>query len=423
MLPTQAALLFSQTYRCKRPALHFLNLCTFGCIQSGNMKDESVFRNKNLYIIFGVTLTAMMGVASITPAFPDIIRYFDIRPEQVGLLIVAFTLPGIFLTPFTGMLADHYGRKKVLIPSLFLFGVAGAACMFAPGFYWLLGLRFLQGVGASSLSSMNITLVGDLFEGKQRTAVMGYNASVLSIGTASYPALGGVIAIFGWQYIFLLPLLAIPLGFWVMNGLNNPEPHNKAGLRTYFGRVWKTINQRTVWGLLIINFMIFLILYGTYLTYFPLMMEKRLGADSYHIGLMMSLMSVTTALMSSQLGRINQLLGLKRQLGAGQQRLPCSLFADACFRKLLDAGLLGDRFWRGPRRYYSFHPEHDGGFRRHERTRRFYVAEFDGIARGANFWPFAGGNFLCFKRARRCLPNRGRDGFRYADRYFRPGSR
>ncbi len=281
------------------------------------MKDESVFRNKNLYIIFGVTLTAMMGVASITPAFPDIIRYFDIRPEQVGLLIVAFTLPGIFLTPFTGMLADHYGRKKVLIPSLFLFGVAGAACMFAPGFYWLLGLRFLQGVGASSLSSMNITLVGDLFEGKQRTAVMGYNASVLSIGTASYPALGGVIAIFGWQYIFLLPLLAIPLGFWVMNGLNNPEPHNKAGLRTYFGRVWKTINQRTVWGLLIINFMIFLILYGTYLTYFPLMMEKRLGADSYHIGLMMSLMSVTTALMSSQLGRINQLLGLKRQLVLG----------------------------------------------------------------------------------------------------------
>lgn len=281
------------------------------------MGNESVFKNKNLYIIFGVTLTAMMGVASITPAFPDIIKYFGIRPQQVGLLIVAFTLPGIFLTPFTGMLADRYGRKKVLVPSLFLFGIAGVACMFAPGFYWLLALRFLQGVGASSLSSMNITLVGDLFEGKQRTAVMGYNASVLSIGTASYPALGGVIAIFGWQYIFLLPLLAIPLGFWVMNGLRNPEPNNKASLRSYFGRVWNTINQKTVWGLLIINFMIFLILYGTYLTYFPLMMAQRLGADSYHIGLMMALMSIVTAMMSSQLGKINQLLGLKKQLVLG----------------------------------------------------------------------------------------------------------
>jgi len=281
------------------------------------MNTNSVFKNRNLYIIFGITLAAMMGVASITPAFPDIIKHFGISPQQVGGLIVAFTLPGVFLTPFTGMLADRYGRKVVLVPSLFLFGIAGFACMFAPGFYWLLALRFLQGVGASSLSSMNITLVGDLFEGKQRTAVMGYNASVLSIATASYPALGGLIAIFGWQYIFALTILAIPLGFCVIRCLNNPEPKNKASLRSYFGRVWKTVNQQTVWGLLILNFVIFLILYGTYLTYFPLMMEKRLGADSSHIGLMMSLMSITTAGVSSQLTRINRLLRLKQQLIIG----------------------------------------------------------------------------------------------------------
>ena len=281
------------------------------------MNTNSVFKNRNLYIIFGITLAAMMGVASITPAFPDIIKHFGISPQQVGGLIVAFTLPGVFLTPFTGMLADRYGRKVVLVPSLFLFGIAGFACMFAPGFYWLLALRFLQGVGASSLSSMNITLVGDLFEGKQRTAVMGYNASVLSIATASYPALGGLIAIFGWQYIFALPILAIPLGFCVIRCLNNPEPKNKTSLRSYFGRVWKTVNQQTVWGLLILNFVIFLILYGTYLTYFPLMMEKRLGADSSHIGLMMSLMSITTAGVSSQLTRINRLLRLKQQLIIG----------------------------------------------------------------------------------------------------------
>ncbi len=281
------------------------------------MPDNSVFKNRNLYIIFGVTLAAMMGVASITPAFPDIIKYFDISPQQVGGLIVAFTLPGVFLTPFTGMLADRYGRKVVLVPSLFLFGIAGFGCMFTKDFYWLMVLRFFQGVGASSLSSMNITLVGDLFEGKQRTAVMGYNASVLSIATASYPALGGVIAIFGWQYIFALPILAVPLGICVIKCLNNPEPKNKSGLRSYFGKVWKIINQKTVWGLLILNFMIFLILYGTYLTYFPLMMEKRFGADSSRIGLMMSLMSVTTAGVSSQLGRINSWLGLKNQLIVG----------------------------------------------------------------------------------------------------------
>jgi len=281
------------------------------------MTSESIFRNKNLYIIFGITLIAIMGVASLTPAFPDIIRYFNISPQQVGGLIVAFTLPGVFLTPFTGMLADRYGRKKVLVPSLFLFGIAGFACMFTKDFFWLLTLRFIQGVGASSLSSLNITLVGDLFEGRQRTAVMGYNASVLSIGTASYPALGGVIAIFGWQYIFALPILAVPLALIVMKGLKNPEPSGKMHLKSYFGRVWRIVNQRTVWGLLIANFIVFLILYGTYLTYFPLLMEKRLGASSSNIGFMMSLMSVMTAIMSSQLGRLNRLLGHKRQLIIG----------------------------------------------------------------------------------------------------------
>ena len=61
------------------------------------MSGESVFKSKNLYIIFGITLIAIMGVASLTPAFPDIIRYFNINPQQVGGLIVAFTLPGVIL--------------------------------------------------------------------------------------------------------------------------------------------------------------------------------------------------------------------------------------------------------------------------------------------------------------------------------------
>ena len=279
--------------------------------------ERSVFKNNNLYIIFSVTLVAVMGVASITPAFPDIIAYFNIDDQQVGWLIVAFTLPGIFLTPITGTLADRLGRKSVLVPSLFLFGLAGVACMFAPGFYWLLGLRFLQGVGASSLSSLNVTLIGDLFSGQRRTAVMGYNASVLSIGTATYPALGGVIAILGWQYIFALPVFSIPLGIWIIRGLDSPSLNNRKQLKDYFGQVWKTINQKAVWGLLIMSVIVFLILYGSYLTYFPLMMEKRLDADSSHIGIMMSLMSVTTALVSSQLGWINRRISVRPQLIIG----------------------------------------------------------------------------------------------------------
>lgn len=148
---------------------------------------------------------------------------------------------------------------------------------------------------------------------------MGYNASILSIGTAAYPALGGFIAVFGWQYIFYLPLLAIPLGIFVMFGLNNPEPKDHQGIGEYFRRIWKNINQRSVWGLFLVNMLVFVLLYGAYLTYFPILLSERLHATSVHIGLMMSIMSLVTAAISSQLGRINKLLQSKTilLLGAG----------------------------------------------------------------------------------------------------------
>ncbi|MBL7972008.1 MAG: MFS transporter, partial [Prolixibacteraceae bacterium] len=166
---------------------------------------------KNVIIIFGITLIAVMGISSITPAFPGIIRYFGISTQQVGWLIAAFTLPGVFLTPVTGILADRLGRKLVLVPSLFIFAIAGFLCSFTRDFHSLLFFLFFEGIGAAGLSSINITLIGDLYSGDKRTALMGYNASILSIGTAAYPALGGFIAALGWQYIFYLPLLAIPL--------------------------------------------------------------------------------------------------------------------------------------------------------------------------------------------------------------------
>lgn len=272
---------------------------------------------KNMIIIFGVTLIAVMGIASITPAFPGIIKYFGISIQQVGWLIAAFTLPGIFLTPVTGILADRIGRKLILIPSLLVFGIAGFLCSFMTDFHSLLALLFIQGIGASSLSSINITLIGDLYDGEKRTALMGYNASILSIGTAAYPAIGGLIATFGWQYIFYLPLLALPLALFVWLGLNNPEPKDHQGIGEYFKRIWKSINQPSVWGLLLVNMLVFVLLYGAYLTYFPILLSERLQASSVQIGLSMSVMSLVTAATASQLGRLNKWLALKYLLMAG----------------------------------------------------------------------------------------------------------
>jgi ACDE family multidrug resistance protein len=274
------------------------------------MAKDRLYRDRNLQIIFGVTLMAVLGVSSITPAFPSITRELGITGGQVGLLITFFTLPGVILTPLTGVLADRFGRKRILVPSLFLFAIAGLACTFIRDFNLLLGMRVLQGIGAASLGSINATIIGDLYSGEQRVAAMGLNTSVLSIGTASYPAIGGALALLGWNYPFLLSIIAVPIGILVLTSLKNPEPKNSQDMKEYLVNVWRYLKDIRVAGLFAAGILTFIILYGAYLTYFALFMGESFGASSFIIGIVMSSSSLTNAAVASQLGRINRWFSL-----------------------------------------------------------------------------------------------------------------
>ncbi len=276
-----------------------------------------VFRDRNLQLVFIVTLVAVMGVASIAPAFPQIIRHFRIGERDVEWLVAAFTLPGVFLTPVMGVLADRLGRKNILVPSLILFGLAGFACVFVGDYRHLLLLRFLQGIGAASLGSINVTLIGDLFSGSRRIEAMGYNASVLSIGTASYPAIGGLLATAGWRYPFALPVLAVPLGVLVALRLEAPGPGAVQTLGSYLAATWKNLNRQSVWGLFLLNILVFFLLYGAYLTYLPILLGSRLESTPLAIGLVMSATSATTAAVAASAGKWNKLLRPRTVLIAG----------------------------------------------------------------------------------------------------------
>ncbi len=277
-------------------------------------KYQSVIRNPNLHLIFLVTLLAVGGVSSIAPALPLMVKELHVEPGQIGLLITVFTLPGVILTPLTGILADRYGRKVILVPSLFLFGIAGFLCTFAHTFEFLVLLRFIQGIGAASLGAMNVTLIGDIFSGNQRATAMGYNSGILSIGTASYPAVGGALALAGWHFPFLLPLLAIPVGLLILFRLKNPEPEAPQSMKQYLINTWKNINRRKVWGLFIINILVFFIIYGTLLTYFPIHLEKKFGVNTLIIGLVISSMSVTTAIAASLTGYLTRKYPVRKLL-------------------------------------------------------------------------------------------------------------
>lgn len=263
-----------------------------------------VWKDHNLHVVWFVTLMAVLGSSSVSPAFPEVRQQFGVSVGQVGLLITVFTLPGVFLTFFAGALSDRFGRKRILVPSLLLFGSAGGACALAPNFETLLLLRVLQGVGAASLGALNVTLVGDLFSGRERTTALGYNSSVLNVGTASYPAIGGALAAFGWYYPFALPLLAIPVALLVLFSLRNPEPRNDQELKEKAQSVWERAKNGCVIGLFANTFVVFVILFGALIAYLPSFMSERFGSGSLFIGLVLASTSITAALASTQAGRL-----------------------------------------------------------------------------------------------------------------------
>ena len=274
------------------------------------MAKDSLYRDRNLQVIFGVTLTSVMGVSSITPAFPSIIRELGISGAQVGLLLTFFTLPGIILTPLFGVVADRFGRRRLLVPCLFLFGIAGTACAFTRDFDTLLVLRALQGIGWAALGSMRTTIIGDLYSGRQRAEVMGLSTAVLNIALFCYPIVGGALALQGWYYPFLLSIIAIPVGILVLTKLKSPEPRSAGSLHQYLRGIGGHLKNVRLVILFVAAMLVFLIFWGTYLTYFAVHLGEAFDASPLIIGLILSSRSFGSAAVSSQLGRISHRFSL-----------------------------------------------------------------------------------------------------------------
>lgn len=269
-----------------------------------NKRQRPIYLDTNLIIVFSITLTNVMGMTAITPAFPRIVQELKILPEAVGLLIAVYTVPGLIFIPLSGVLADRFGRKRILVPSLMLFGIAGTACAFTRDFNLLLILRFFHGVGAAPLFTLCLTIIGDLYSGKECATTMGYDVSFINISMAIFPSIGGAMAMLGWYYPFLLSSIAIPVGLLILFYLKNPEPKKERSLNEYLSGVLKSIkNIQFVWlSLAAVAAMV--LLFGAHFTYFPLLIASSFEASPMIIGLIISSMSIAGAITSSQIGKL-----------------------------------------------------------------------------------------------------------------------
>jgi MFS family permease len=269
----------------------------------------SLTYNKNLFMIVSLTFTSLLGFPIISPALPAVRDALGISTENIGWIMAAYSLPGIFFMPLSGLLADRYGKRRILFPSVFLFALAGGACAFAPNFETLIFLRLLQGIGASALSTLNVAMVGDYFKGQDRVRVMGTIAATQNIGSGVLPLAGGALATIAWFYPFGSSLLAVPLVIYLifaMEEVRSESISEKSGTRAFLSHAWSKLNNRIVLELVFMTGGFIFIGFGAFITYIPFVLKDNFGSPEILIGLIIAARSTMGVIMATQLVRLTQ---------------------------------------------------------------------------------------------------------------------
>ncbi|WEK47986.1 MAG: multidrug effflux MFS transporter [Candidatus Andeanibacterium colombiense] len=177
-----------------------------------------------------VVLTAMimalqaLAIDGMLPALPDIAGEFGVLEANKRQLIV-----GLFLLAsgagalVPGVLADRFGRKKLLMISLTAYVVLGFGCALAQDFEQMLVLRVLQGFATAGLMVLPGAIIRDQFEGDKMARVFSLVTAVFITVPVIAPSIGQlVLEVAGWRWIFIgLGIMGIAVMVWA--GLRLPE--------------------------------------------------------------------------------------------------------------------------------------------------------------------------------------------------------
>ena len=127
--------------------------------------------------------------------------------DAYSLVLAAAILPA-------GLLGDRYGRKRVLLIALALFGVSSALCAYAASTGELIAARALLGVGAAAILPLALSVIPVLFTDAERPKAIAVIASTTFISFPIGPIVGGVLLDhFWWGSVFLInvPVVVIAL--------------------------------------------------------------------------------------------------------------------------------------------------------------------------------------------------------------------
>lgn len=168
-----------------------------------------------------------LDITAVNVALPTIGRELHADLSWLQWSVSAYTVAMASFLMLAGSIADRVGRRRTLTIGLGVFTAASALCALAPTVELLVAARVLQGIGASMLNPVAMSIITNTFtDRRERAQAVGVWGAVFGASMALGPIVGGgLVATAGWQWIFAIN---IPLGLTAIALLRRFVPESRA---------------------------------------------------------------------------------------------------------------------------------------------------------------------------------------------------
>lgn len=291
-----------------------------------------------ILFIFITLFLDVFGIGVIIPVLPKLVEQLQGNNLQaatysVGLLGALYALMQFVFSPVLGSLSDRFGRRPVILMSLFGSGIDYLVLAWAPTIGWLYLARIVSGITAANFSAAS-AYIADVTPPEKRAAGFGMIGAAFGLGFIAGPAVGGLLGTYGLRMPFVVAA-GITLLNWLYGFFVLPEslaPENRRPFTWSSAHPIKALTALGRWPIvmgLAWTYFLTMLAGNIYQSLWVLYTGERYQWDSKMVGWSLTLVGVMAAIVQGGLaGRILKVIGEKRGMYVG---LLAMAVAMACY--------------------------------------------------------------------------------------------
>ena len=167
------------------------------------MPDQARRTRGIALLLASLSALGPFSIDTYLPSFPAIADSLGASQIEVQQTLSAYLLAFAAMTLWHGAIADRFGRRRVILVALALFGLASLGCMLAGSIEQLWFWRAMQGITAGAGIVISRAIVRDLFDGPAAQRLMAQITMMFALAPAIAPVIGGWLQVaFGWRSVF-----------------------------------------------------------------------------------------------------------------------------------------------------------------------------------------------------------------------------